>query len=125
MDTVYLSQQVREHGQSTRAQRVLCKFFTYGPRVMQCYLLAAVNAFMIGSHTLFEQGQRERVMVVVAQLDFNTAFTSTKIIEVFWTLEAYGVPAADMELQRCMRTGSWYSVAKSFGEMRHALSRKG
>ncbi len=52
----------------------------------------------------------------MVQLDLITAFPSTNMNAVYQTLEAYGVPAADMELLKRMQTGSWYSVANSFGE---------
>jgi hypothetical protein len=53
---------------------------------------------------------------VVLQLDFNTAFTSTNLNAVYSTLEAYGVPEADISLIRRMQTNSWYSVVNPFGE---------
>ncbi len=40
----------------------------------------------------------------------------TNIDAVYLTLEAYGVPDADVELLRRMQAGSRYSVANSFCE---------
>ena len=65
---------------------------------------------------MLEQGRREQTTVVVLQLDFNTAFTSTNLNAVYSTLEAYGVPEADISLIRRMQTNSWYSVVNPFGE---------
>jgi len=74
---------------------------------------------------MFEQGQRERTTVAVVQLDFNTAFTSTNPEAVYKTLDAYGVPEADIALIKRMQTGSWYSVANSFGETAACALAKG
>ncbi len=59
---------------------------------------------------MLEQGQREKTVVAVVQLDFSTAFTSTNMNAINRTLEAYGVPEADIELLTRMQAGSWYSV---------------
>ncbi len=63
-----------------------------------------------------ENGQRDKTLTVVAQLDFQAAFTSTNPRAVYRTFEAYGVPEQDIQLVRRMHQGSWYSVANSFGE---------
>ena len=63
--------------------------------------------------------------MVVVQLDFNTAFTSTNLGAVYRTLEAYGVPELDVALVKRMQEGSWYSVANPFGETAACELRKG
>ena len=63
-----------------------------------------------------EDGQRNKTLKVVAQLEFQAAFTSTNPRAVYRTFEACGVPEQDIQLVRRMHQGSWYSVANSFGE---------
>jgi len=55
-----------------------------------------------------EDGQRNKTLTVVAQLDFQAAFTSTNPRAVYRTFEAYGVPEQDIQLVRRMHQGSWY-----------------
>jgi len=71
---------------------------------------------------MLEQGQRERTVVAVVQLDFSTAFTSTNMNAINRTLEAYGVPEADIKLLTRMQAGSWYLVMNSFGETAGGLA---
>ncbi len=65
---------------------------------------------------MLEKGQRERAVVAVVQLDFRTAFTSTNMNAVNWTLDAYGVREADIDLLKHIQAGSWYLVLNPFGE---------
>ena len=65
---------------------------------------------------ILEEGKREQTVVVVAQLDFKSAFTSTSPKALYKVFEAYGVPQPDITLMKRMHTGSWYSVTNSFGE---------
>jgi hypothetical protein len=205
MDMESLDERIRKlpMGKAPGRDGIPYEYFKYGPREMRSYLLAAVNAFMSGSHPLpkdwlgglvtlipktadamtmkkfrpianlstsyklcaaevaermsrsfeefgvwhdcqeggrrgrstrrqisrliqmLEQGKRERATVVVMQLDFNTAFTSTNMNAVYQTLEAYGVPDADIELLKRMQSGSWYSVNNSFGETAACVIEKG
>ncbi len=60
---------------------------------------------------ILEQGQRERTVAFVLQLDFSTAFTSMSMNAIYRTLEAYGVPEVDIASLQRMQSGAWYSVA--------------
>jgi hypothetical protein len=55
---------------------------------------------------MLEQGQRERTVAIVVQSDFYTVFTTTNMNTVYRTLEAYGVPEADIAVLQRMQSGS-------------------
>ena len=72
---------------------------------------------------MIERGKRAKQVVVVVQLDFNSAFTSASQRAVRRTLDAYGIPLEDIALIQRMQDGSWYYVENAFEQQLRATSR--
>jgi hypothetical protein len=73
---------------------------------------------------MLEHGQRERTVAIVVQQFFNTAFMSTNMNAVYRTLEAYGVPEADIALLQRMQSGSLTQLRTRLERRQHAQSGK-